>query len=572
MKGTHAGWIGLALFGFLVPVGASAQVKDYTPVTQQRLSNPEAGNWLQYRRTYDGMNYSPLDKINTTNARNLAPVWTFSTGVNEGHQAPPIVNNGVMFITTPQAQVIALNAKTGDLLWRYKRTLPEDLFQLHPTNRGVGLWEDKVYVATVDGFLACLDAATGKEVWAKAVGDYKKGHYLTLAPQVINGKIIVGTSGGEMGVRGYIAAYDAKTGDQVWRTFTIPGPGEPGHETWKSDAWKSGGATAWMTGNYDPATHTAYWGTGNPAPWPGDLHPGDNLYTTSVIGLDPDTGKIKNYFQYRPNNSWDWDEVDPPILLDLPSGGRTIKALVHPGRDGYLWTLERTPEKINFVAATPYVHQDVYTKVDPKTGRPEYNEKTTPGSNKDVTFCPSLWGGKDFQSASYDPKNRLLIIPANDNICGRVVGETKPLIEGQLWLGAEVEKLDLSLPTKPSYLGELQAWDLVSNKKVWSYRFPNQLFASAMATGGDLVFVGGTNDRYFRAFSAKNGELLWQFKTNSGISGGPSMYEVDGTQYVAVQSGWGVDAQRIQDALSKLGIGVSPDVPQGGVVWVFAVK
>jgi alcohol dehydrogenase (cytochrome c) len=427
-------------------------------------------------------------------------------------------------------------------------------------------------VATVDDFIVCLDAATGKEVWAKPVGDYKKGHYLTLAPQVINGKIIVGTSGGEMGVRGYIAAYDAKTGDQVWRTYTIPGPGEPGHETWKDDAWKSGGATAWMTGNYDPATHTAYWGTGNPAPWPGDLHPGDNLYTTSVIGLDPDTGKIKNHFQYRPNDSWDWDEVDPPILMDLQSGGRTIKALVHPGRDGYLWTLERTPEKINFVSAAPYVHQDVYVKVDAKTGRPEYNEKTTPRANKDVTFCPSLWGGKDWLSASYDPKNRLLIIPANDNICGRVVGEKKPLIEGQLWLGAEVEKLDLSLPTKPSYLGELQAWDLVGNKKVWSYKFPNQLFASVMATGGDLVFVGGTNDRNFRAFSAKNGELLWEFKTNSGISGGPSTYEVDGTQYVAVQSGWGVDAQRIQDALSKLGIGVTPDVPQGGVVWVFAVK
>jgi alcohol dehydrogenase (cytochrome c) len=573
VKSARASWIGLALTSFLVPVAAPAQgVKDYTPVTQQRLANPEAGNWLQYRRTYDGMNYSPLDKINATNAKNLAPVWTFSTGVNEGHQAPPIVNNGVMFITTPQAQVIALNAKTGDLLWRYKRTLPEDLFQLHPTNRGVGLWEDKVYVATVDDFIVCLDAATGKEVWAKPVGDYKKGHYLTLAPQVINGKIIVGTSGGEMGVRGYIVAYDAKTGDQVWRTYTIPGPGEPGHETWKDDAWKSGGATAWMTGNYDPATHTAYWGTGNPAPWPGDLHPGDNLYTTSVIGLDPDTGKIKNHFQYRPNDSWDWDEVDPPILMDLQSGGQTIKALVHPGRDGYLWTLERTSEKINFVSAAPYVHQDVYVKVDAKTGRPEYNEKTTPRANKDVTFCPSLWGGKDWLSASYDPKNRLLIIPANDNICGRVVGEKKPLIEGQLWLGAEVEKLDLSLPTKPSYMGELQAWDLVGNKKVWSYKFPNQLFASAMATGGDLVFVGGTNDRYFRAFNAKNGELLWQFKTNSGISGGPSTYEVDGTQYVAVQSGWGVDAQRIQDSLSKLGIGVTPDVPQGGVVWVFALK
>ncbi len=577
MKEAHIRWLGLAISGLmLAPVAASAQgVKNYAPVTQERLTNPEPGNWLQYRRTYDGMNYSPLDKINTTNVKNLVPVWTFSTGVNEGHQAPPMVNNGVMFITTPQAQVLALDAKTGDLLWRYKRQLPEDLFQLHPTNRGVGMWGDMLFLATVDHFLVALDAKTGKELWAKPVGDYKKGYYLTLAPQVINGKIIIGTSGGEFGVRGYIVAYDAKTGNQLWRTYTIPGPGEPGHDTWKGDDWKTGGGSAWMTGNYDPATNTAYWGIGNAAPWPGDAHPGDNLYTTSVLALDPDTGKIKHHHQYHHNDSWDWDEVDPPILMDVQRGGRSVKALVHPGRNGYLWTLERTPEGIGFVSGVPYVHQDVFASLDPKTGRPTYNDKTVPKVGKDVTFCPSLWGGKDWASATYSPKTKLLYIPANDNICGRLVGEKKPIVEGQLWLGAELEKLDLSMRDKkvPEYMGELQAWDMNGNKKVWSYKFPTQLFASAMATAGDLVFVGGTSDRYFRAFSALTGELLWQHRTNSGISGGPTAFEVDGTQYIAVQSGWGVDAQRIQDSLTKLGIpGVNPDVPQGGVVWVFAVK
>jgi alcohol dehydrogenase (cytochrome c) len=564
---------GVALSCLMCPAAFGNDVlKSYAPVTQERLNNPEPGNWLQYRRTYDGMIHSPLDKINPTNVKNLVPVWTFATGVNEAHEAPPIVNNGIMFITTPQNQVIALDAATGDLLWRYKRTLPEDLFQLHPTNRGPALWEDKVYIATVDHFIVALDARTGKEVWSKQVGDYKKGYYMTLAPQVIRGKVLVGASGGEFGIRGYIAAYDHKSGEELWRTYTIPEPGQPGSETWKGDDWKTGGGSVWLTGNYDPALNLAYWGTGNAAPWPGDAHPGDNLFTTSVIAIDPDSGKIKNHHQYHHNDSWDWDEVDPPILMDLQKDGRTIKALVHPGRNGYFWVLERTADKINFVSAVPYVHQNVFKSIDPKTGRPTYHDETTPKVGKDVTFCPSLWGGKDWPSAAYSPKSRLVYIPANDNICGRLVGEKKPLIEGQLWLGADIEKLDLSLPTKPTYMGELQAWDVAANKKVWSHKFPQQLFASVLSTQGDLVFVGGTSDRYFRAFHAQTGELLWQHRTNSGIMGAPVAFEVGGTQYIAVQSGWGVDGQRIQDALAKLGIGVQADVPQGGVVWVYAVK
>ena len=278
---------------------------------------------MHYRRTYDGQGYSPLDQINTSNVKSLTPVWTFSTGVVEGHEAPPIINNGVMFVATPAGQVIALNAKTGDEYWRYKRQLPEDLFQLHPTNRGVGLWQDKLYLATTDDHVVALDAKTGKVVWDTKVQDYKKGQYLTLMPLVVDGKVIVGGSGGELGVRGYVVAYDAETGKELWRTFTIPGAGEPGNETWKGDDWKTGGGSAWMTGNYDPDTKTVYWGTGNAAPWPGDTHPGDNLYTSSVLALDPDSGKMKTYFQYHPNNSWDWDEVDAPMLVDLQRDGRT---------------------------------------------------------------------------------------------------------------------------------------------------------------------------------------------------------------------------------------------------------
>src|SRR5260221_954509 len=217
---------------------------------------------MLYRRTYDGQGYSPLDKINTTNVKNLVPVWTFSTGVSEGHEAPPLVNNGVMFVATPQNQVIALDAKTGDQIWRYKREIPEDLSQLHPTSRGVGLWQDKLYLATTDDHVVALDAQTGKVVWDTKVQDYKKGQYLTLMPLVVDGKVIVGGSGGEFGVRGYVVAFDANDGKELWRTFTIPGEGEPGHETWSGDGWKTGGS-AWMTRNYDKENKTVYLGGGN---------------------------------------------------------------------------------------------------------------------------------------------------------------------------------------------------------------------------------------------------------------------------------------------------------------------
>jgi alcohol dehydrogenase (cytochrome c) len=565
---------GLLASTCLVPIAAAGPIENYSPVTTDRLKNPEPGNWMHYRRTYDGQGYSPLDQINTSNVKSLTPVWTFSTGVVEGHEAPPIINNGVMFVATPSGQVIALNAKTGDEYWRYKRQLPDDLFQLHPTNRGVGLWQDKVYLATTDDHLVALDAKTGKVVWDTKVQDYKKGQYLTLMPLIVDGKVIVGGSGGEFGVRGYVVAFDADTGKELWRTFTIPGPGEPGHETWTGDDWKSGGAPAWMTGTYDTETRTIYWGTGNAAPWPGETHPGDNLYSTSVLALDPDSGKMKSHFQYHQNDSWDWDEVEAPMLVDLQRDGRSIKSLIHPGRDAIFWVLERKEEGIKYVAGWPFVYTDVWKGIEP-SGRPIVDPAHKPGIGKRVEFCPSLWGGKDWPSAAYSQKTGLVYVPANENFCGGFTGEKVPLVAGQLWLGTKPEDIGLTPRPGATHFGELQAWDPATGKKAWSHNFPkSHLFGSVTATAGDLVLVGGTNDRMFRAFHAKTGELLWEQKTNSGIMGMPIAYEVDGTQYIAVQSGWGVDAQRIQDALATDGKvpGLENNVPQGGVVWVFAVK
>jgi alcohol dehydrogenase (cytochrome c) len=563
---------------WLLPVVSDAQVMNYSPVSDARLLNPEPQNWLMYRGNYAGWGYSPLDQINTANVKKLVPAWTLSTGVGEGHQSPPMVNNGVMFVSTPQNQVLALDAKSGDVLWYYKKQLPEDLMQLHPTNRGVALYEDKVYLATVDAHLVALDARTGTVVWDKTVDDYKKGVYHTLAPLIARGKVMVGSSGGELAIRGFIQAFDARTGETLWRTYTVPEPGQPGSETWSGDDWKTGGGSVWIQGTYDPDLNLAFWGVGNAAPWAGDFHPGDNLFTTSVVAVDPDTGAIKAYHQYHYNDSWDWDEVTPPMLIDVSRGGRMISGLVHPGRNGYLWLLERGQDKISFVDAKMYVKQNVFSSIDPTTGRPSYVPEHTPQKGKLIDFCPSLWGGKDWPPAAYNPKTKLVYIPSNDNHCGSLKSKAvEPMVAGELKLGVEIPDIKLIVPPGTKTIGDLQAWDVASGRRVWSQKFESHSFGPVLTTGGNLVFQGGTNDRYFRAFDAKTGAKLWQFRTNSGVTAVPMSYMVDGVQYIAVQSGWGVDAERMQGALIAAGYkgkNYSPDIPipQGGVLWVFAVS
>ncbi|TMJ49261.1 MAG: PQQ-dependent dehydrogenase, methanol/ethanol family, partial [Alphaproteobacteria bacterium] len=292
-----------------IPPPVPSILQNYKPVTAERLKQPEDGDWLMYRRTYDSWGYSPLAQITPENAARLKPVWTLQTGQVEGHQAPPMVNNGVMFVATPGNQVLAIDAKTGNLLWRFKRPIPEDILLLHPTSRGVALLGDKVYFAAADAVLVALDAKAGNEVWNAKVEDYTKGYYMSLAPLVADGKVMVGVSGGELGVRGFVAAFDAETGKPAWTAYAVPAPGEPGSETWPTgDQWKTGGGSVWITGAYDPETNLSFWGTGNAAPWMGDQRPGDNLYTSSTMAIDAATGKIKGHFQYHPNDSWDWDE------------------------------------------------------------------------------------------------------------------------------------------------------------------------------------------------------------------------------------------------------------------------
>jgi len=551
-----------------------AILQKYPAVTPEQLKAPADGDWLMARRTYDGWGYSPLQQITKANVARLQPLWSMSTGVTSGHQAPPIVNGGVMFVATPQNQVLAIDARTGELLWRYRRTPPEDAIIAHRTSRGVALLGDKVFFAAGEAVLVALDAKTGREVWTAKVADNKAGYYMSLAPLVADGKVLVGTSGGEWGVRGFVAAFDANTGKELWRTFTVPAPGQPGSETWpKGDQWKNGGGSIWVTANYDPQTNLAYWGTGNGGPWMGDLRPGDNLYTSSTLAIDVATGAIKGYHQYHPNDSWDWDEVSPPILVDYQRNGKTIKGLIDVARDGYLWFLERTNGQINYVDGRPYVKQNVFKSLDPKTGRPDVDLARKPGTGKKVEFCPSLWGGKNWPPIAYSPKTRMIYIPANENLCEKfeVKGATK-YVAGQRYT-YEGDRGELLAAPGADHIGEVQAWNVDTGKRVWTHNYAtSQNWGPMLATGGGLVFTGGTNDRKFHAFDASTGALLWEFPTSSGIIGQPSTFMLDGKQYVAVQSGWGVDSAGMQTQLNNIFPGKYPEVPEGGAVWVFAVK
>ena len=551
---------------------AAAILRSYQPVTAARLLQPEDANWLMIRRTYDGWGYSPLDQISTSNVAQLKPVWSLPTGVDRVHEAAPIVNGGVMFVSTPANQVLALEAATGKLLWRYVRPRPKDVFVLHDTNRGVALFGDKVYYAAAEAVLVALDARTGKEVWTATVADNQSAYYITLAPLVAQGKVLVGASGGEFGVRGFVAAFDTQTGKEAWRTYTVPAPGEPGSETWpKGDQWKTGGAPVWVTGNYDPETNLAFFGTGNGGPWMGDQRPGDNLYVASTVAFDVATGRIKGHFQYNPNESWDWDEVSPPILVDYQRGGRAVKGLINVARNGYLWFLERSAGAIRFVEGTPFVTNNVFTRLDPTTGKPEVDPARKPGTGRTAEFCPSAHGGKNWPPIAFSPKTRMIYIPANNNICGTLTGVPVRYEKRRSFSGS-MSGRPFAAPGGGHVGGEVQAWNVDTGKRVWVHEYqktPN--WGSMLATGGGLVFTGGTNDRKIHAFDAASGKLLWEAQTSSGIVAPPTTFTVGGRQYLAVHSGWGGDPRGMQNTLNRIFPGEFPPVPEGGSITVYAL-
>ncbi|PYE53267.1 PQQ-dependent dehydrogenase, methanol/ethanol family [Deinococcus yavapaiensis] len=550
--------LALALIGSSTLV-ASAQISNYAPVTDARLLNPEPGNWLSYRGNYSNWGYSPLTQITSANVSRLRPVWAFSTGETAGHEAPAIVNNGVMFITAPNNGLYALNAKTGQQLWQYKREIPEDLVTCCDiVNRGVALYGDMVLMGTLDAHVLAFNAKTGKIIWDRTIEDYKKRYTITSAPLVADGKIITGIHGGEYGVRGFLEALDPKTGKTIWKTYTTVNGSYP------AGGAETGGASTWVTGSYDPGTKTVYWGTSNPSPWidPRAKESDDRKWSSSVLAFDVKTGKIKTGFQYSPNDVWDFDGVNEQILIDTVVNGKTMKSIVSAHRNGYLYLLDRANGGLKYVDAHKFIRSTVYQSID-KNGRPVWNPQARPAVGKQASACPSLLGGKNWNPAAYSPLTKLVYIPSNES-CMTIKGSQVKYAAGEAYIGAES---DITTAPGLNHIGKLQAVDPVTGKQVWAQTFNSLLWGGVLTTGGNLVFTGSSDDRNFNAFDAKTGKKLWSFKTNSGVIGVPVSFQVEGKQYVGVYSGFGGVA-----GFFNSGVGAkTKDIPTGGVFWVFAL-
>ncbi|MGH7963721.1 MAG: PQQ-dependent dehydrogenase, methanol/ethanol family [Candidatus Binatia bacterium] len=539
-----------------------AKTDNFKPVTQERLlkgtDDPTA--WLMFGGNYQNWRFSPLQDINRQNAKNLQVAWIFQTGVAGQFQAAPLVADGVLYLTAAYNLLYALKAATGEPLWKYEHPLPADLrICCGPGNRGVALADDKVFMATLDARLVALDRKTGAVVWNTKIDEYTNGYSATLAPLVIKDKIFVGIAGGEYGIRGYIDAYDVKTGARKWRRYTTPGEGEKGVETWAGDSWKNGGAPAWVTGSYDPEQNVLFWATGNPSPdWNGDTRKGDNLYSNSVLALDPETGEIKWYFQFTPHDIWDYDGNTGLFLVDVQRGGQTVKALAQPNRNGYLYVLDRNTGK--YLHSAQYVDQLNWAKGLDENGRPMVDPKFVPmpGGNPEF-ICPGNVGGQNGAwTAAYSPATKYIYVPVVES-CGKMEKSVSVFIQGiPFWGGGP----GVTQGDDQSSYGHLSAIDPTTGAIKWRYVDEYPLVGGTLATAGGLVFTGNQSG-YALAFDDKTGELLWKFQTGSSVRGQPTTYKVGDRQYVAVPSGGGGLAVTI--------VGEHPLVSKGSALVVFAL-
>jgi alcohol dehydrogenase (cytochrome c) len=505
-------------------------------VTYERILNArsEPQNWLTYYGAYNGQRYSPLDQINTENVKRIGPAWVFqagTTGIIAGastysFEAAPIVVDGVMFLAGWDGWVWALNAKTGVEIWRYKHAIPYDVsLCCGNVNRGVAVAKGKVFFVTANAHVLALDATTGKRVWDKTYGDVRAGESATVAPLIVKNMVIVGSSGGEFGVRGHLDAFDLDTGEHQWRCYTVPKPGEPGSETWpaEGEAWARGGANCWITGTFDPETNLLYVGTGNPAPdFDGGVREGDNLYTDSIIAVDVDAGQIRWHYQCTPHDVWDYDSIGECILFE--SDGR--KLLGHFDKNGYFFVVDRTNGSL--VQITPFVDRITWGAItrDGRVTPKVYPDK----EGEPVHFYPGPAGAKEWTHAAYSPKTGLFYVPVQD-VGATATRRRREFKESIPYWGAGVQ-VDIEDMT-----GSISAFGANGEEK-WRWRNELPMCASVLATGGDLVFAGEPSGE-FNALDARTGELLWQFQCGSGHHSNPTTYMVDGRQYIAVPVGWG---------------------------------
>jgi PQQ-dependent dehydrogenase (methanol/ethanol family) len=564
------------------------------------VSQPDDGQWLMAAKDYGNNRFSGLDQINAGNVQQLRLAWTFSTGVLRGHEAAPLIVGDTMYFVTPYPNILyALDLRnSGAIRWSYKpkpASASQGVACCDVVNRGAAYWEGKIIYNTLDGHTVAVDAGTGREVWKTKLAEINSGETITMAPVVVKGKVLVGNSGGEFGVRGWITAVDAASGRMAWRGHTtgpdsdvLIGPRfrpfypqdkgkDLGVTSWPRDAWKIGGGSVWGWISYDPELDLIYHGTGNPGPWNPEIRPGDNKWTAGVFARDPDTGEAVWAYQWSPHDLYDYDGINENVLLDLPIKGQMRKVLVRPERNGYIYVLDRQTGEV--LSADVYVHTTSTKGFDYKTGKAIEDASKAPGFGRTVTgICPAAPGGKDWQPSSWSPRTRLLYIPHN-NLCMDMQGVEANYIAGTPYVGASVKMY----AGPGGHRGEFTAWDPVQAKKVWSIKEKFPAWSGALATAGDIVFYG-TMDRWFKALDARSGQLLWQFRTGSGIIGQPVSYRgPDGKQYIAIAAGVGGWSGAIvagpldpRDETSALGfVGAMKDLPEatgkGGTIYVFSL-
>jgi alcohol dehydrogenase (cytochrome c) len=520
----------LLLFALLLASASAGAAQDW-----QRLvnSDKEPQNWLSYGGNYSAHRYSALDQINRGNVKNLVPVWQFPTGeLAGGLNATPIVADGVLYLMGPKNRVFALNAATGELRWKYFYKLSINNIPYQPGSRGLALGFGNVYFGTLDNHVVALDAKTGRELWDIEVEDTKQcGCNITSPPLIVKDKIIVGGTGGEHAHRGYLNAFDAKTGKHLWRFYTIPAPGEPGSETWDPRMLKYGGAPTWLTGSYDPELNLLYWGVGNPSSdFYDEFRPGDNLYSNSIIALDPDTGKLKWHYQEVPHDMFDFDSAYECVLIDYAKDGQTRKLLVHANKGGYTWVLDRATGK--YLNAYPHVDNLTWLKGVDKNGRPVGMQPVPP--NQETFACPSAAGGRNYDHSSYSPRTKFWY-NIGWEICNSIKPQKQEVVEGQPLFGGSME---FKPPKdKPAY-GHINAFDPLTGERQWRYNTRYMNVASLLSTGGDLVFSGDVIGEAF-ALDATTGTKLWAYNVGAGMSGSPISYAVNGRQYIAMPTGMG---------------------------------
>jgi alcohol dehydrogenase (cytochrome c) len=546
----------------MLGAGASAQTLDDL---KRDGNGGSTDNILTYGMGYHQQRYSPLKEINKQTVKRLVPVWNLSLDNNWGEQAQPIVYNGVMYVTNARATV-AIDVATGKQIWKQALDWPPETPRVvccGVSNKGAAIYNGKVFRTTLDAHVIAYDAKDGKELWKSKAAEWKEGFSLTVAPLVANGVLVTGISGAEFGIRGFIDGWDPETGKHLWRRFTIPARGEKGNDTWpqNNNAWEIGGGSSWITGSYDPELDLMYWGIGNPAPWASQSRDGDNLYTSSVLAMRPATGEIVWYYQFTPNDAYDYDACWELINADIDVGGQKRKVIMQLNRNGFLYVIDRTNGKL--LAANAFEKVNWASHVDNETGRPVETDiaKSIRAGNA-TEHWPSTRGGKNWPHAAFNPQTGLLY--ANTLHEGRMYKhlEIKPHVVGQRYQFIE----NLPLPRAADEpLGHMEAIDPLTAQKKWRTPLMDfQIWSAMLATGGGLLFTGKETGEFI-AVDADTGKVVWQFQTGSGINAMPVTYTHQGRQYVTVLSGigglyWNIAREQLKDK-----------VPQGGSVWTFAL-